>query len=90
MAFTKSMDKDIRLCYSGSRVPEEGTKDGMITARITSEWEDDEGNRNSDLYELETDSGYSPDIAQDLMRRVTEAAKEDRAARIQSFNAEDD
>jgi len=61
----------------------------MITARITSEWEDDEGNINRDIYELEVDSSYQPDVAQDLIRRVTEAVKEDRAARIEQFESED-
>jgi hypothetical protein len=61
----------------------------MITARITSEYEDSDGGISRDVYELETDAGYNPDSAEDLMRRVSIAAKEDRAARLESISETD-
>jgi len=61
----------------------------MITARIVNSWDDGDGT-DSTIYEIEVDSPYNPDIADDLIKRVTNAAKEDREHRTSLYGSDDD
>lgn len=53
----------------------------MITVRITNDWESSEHTHMADTYEIIVDQAYSPDVADDLVRRVLSAVTEDRINR---------